>query len=336
MEAKQIKSIDAVYAGYLEGHNGAVTCIVTGLSTVDGKDNEILVSGGRDKKIIIWKINQELGRNSESAYGEPFLSLSGHNHFISDLALSSDKNHLISASWDKSLRLWSLKAGKCTKRFSTPNLKEILSTTFSPDDRQIFTSGFDSKLSIWNVKGEVIIESEKDNHLDWVSKIKYSPSPKNKFFATVGWDGYLKVWTDFFKLAGAVKAHDGPIYALAINTTGKCIATGGKDKVVRLWKFGEFDKAEKEFKCDSNIVDLAFHKEMQWIAVATENSVRLYELYLNSDKPDAVINADKINKKSNVVPKFTSIAWSSNGKALYAGTTDSLIRVYTVNSGQSE
>lgn len=336
MEGKGSFAINPNYSGFLEGHSGAITAIVTGHSNVDGKDNEILVSGSRDKKLIIWKVNQDIERNSEAPYGEPFLSLTGHNHFVSDLALSSDKNHLLSSSWDKSLRLWSLKAGKCVKRFHNQGQKEILATAFSPDDRQIFSAGSDNKLSIWNTKGEFIVASDKGNHADWVSKIRYSPSAKNKFYASVGWDGYLKIWTDFFKLAGSVKAHDGPIYALAINATGKQIATGGKDKVVRLWKVGEFDKPDKEFKCDSNIVDLAFHPEMQWIAVATENSVKFYELYNDSDKPDASVEPTQISKKSSVKPKFTSIAWSSNGKALYAGATDGIIRVYTIDMAHDE
>lgn len=336
MDAKGSLAINPKYSGYLEGHNGAITSIVTGHSKIDDKDNEILVSGSRDKHIMIWKVNQELERNAESAYGEPFLSLTGHNHFISDLSLSSDSTHLLSSSWDRSLRLWSLKTGKCIKRFSHPGQKEILSTAFSQDGRQIFSSGADNKLSLWNTKGEFVLGSDKSNHFDWVSKVRFSPSQKNRFYASVGWDGYLKIWTEFFKLAASVKAHDGPIYALAINLPGKHIATGGKDKVVKLWKVGETDKPDKEFKCDSNIVDLAFHPEMQWIAVATETSVKFYELYNDSDNPDASVEPAQINKKSSIKPKFTSIAWSSNGKVLYAGATDGIIRVYSVDMAHDE
>lgn len=339
MDAKNANAVSAInskYIGHLEGHNGAITSIVAGRSKIDDKDNEILVSGSRDKHIMIWKVNQELERNAESAYGEPFLCLTGHNHFVSDLSLSSDSTHLMSSSWDRSLRLWSLKTGKCIKRFSNPNQKEVLSTAFSQDNRQIFSCGANNKLSLWNTKGDCLMTSDKPSHFDWISKIRYSPSQKARFYASVGWDGYLKIWTEYFKLATSVKAHDGPIYALAINAPGSNIATGGKDKVVKVWKAGEFDKPDKEFKCESNIVDLAFHPEMQWIAVATETSLKFYELYNHSDKPDAVEEPEVVNKKSTIKPKFTSVAWSSNGKVLYAGCTDGIIRVYSVNLNQED
>lgn len=51
------------------------------------------------------------------------------------------------------MRLWSLKTGKCTEKFFGSQ-KEITSCAFSYDSRQIFSSGFDNKLTLWNTKGE--------------------------------------------------------------------------------------------------------------------------------------------------------------------------------------
>ena len=101
-------SVENKFCGYLEGHGDMVTSIVSGFTREDDKDNEILVSGSRDHKLLIWKLTPESERNEET-YGEPYISLTGHNHFVSDLSLSADSNFVLSSSWDKSLRLWSLK-----------------------------------------------------------------------------------------------------------------------------------------------------------------------------------------------------------------------------------
>jgi guanine nucleotide-binding protein subunit beta-2-like 1 protein len=284
--------------------------------------------------LIIWKINQESEHSELTAFGEPFISLTGHNHFISDLCLSSDYTHVISSSWDKSLRLWSLKTGKCVCRLSRSDQKEILSVAFSPDYRQIFSCGVENKLTLWNTKGDLLLQSSTSNHTDWTSRIRYSTSAKNKFYASVGWDGLLKIWTEFFKLSSSVKAHEGPIYALAISGNGHIIATGGKDQVVKLWKVGEFDMPYKEIKCDSNVVDLAFHPEMQWLSIGTETSVKFLDLNNESDKPFAIVKPIAQKSKIEGEPRFTCIAWSVSGKYLYAGASDAIIRVYKIEVNQ--
>lgn len=65
-----------------------------------------------DKTLIVWKLTRD-----ENNYGVPQKRLYGHSHFISDVVLSSDGNYALTGSWDKTLRLWDLAAGKTTRRF---------------------------------------------------------------------------------------------------------------------------------------------------------------------------------------------------------------------------
>lgn len=65
-----------------------------------------------DKTLIVWKLTRD-----EANYGIPQKRLHGHSHFVSDVVLSSDGNYALSGSWDKTLRLWDLAAGRTTRRF---------------------------------------------------------------------------------------------------------------------------------------------------------------------------------------------------------------------------
>lgn len=225
------------------------------------------------------------------------------------------------------MRLWSLKTGKCTEKFFGLN-KEINSCAFSYDSRQIFSSGFDSKLSLWNIKGNLKAQSEQ-NHQDSVSRIRFSPSAKNEFYVSVGWDGRLKVWTKFFKCLSSFKAHEDPIYALDINKTGGYLATGAKDGQVKIWKVSSLEKAIATYQSDSQVNDCAFNPKFQWIAAASDKSLRIWDIASEKEEPIVIEKADK---KLNF--KFTSIAWDENGENVFVGCSDGLIRVFNVGVKQ--
>jgi guanine nucleotide-binding protein subunit beta-2-like 1 protein len=73
----------------------------------DANNKPLLVSGSRDRTLLVWKLNFEereeivTADNSPADWklGKPYKSLKGHSHFISALSLSRDNTHIVSASW---------------------------------------------------------------------------------------------------------------------------------------------------------------------------------------------------------------------------------------------
>jgi len=99
-------------------------------------------------------------------------------------------------------------------------------------------------LTLWNTKGEQKAQSTEKNHQDCVTRIRFSPSAKNEYYASVGWDGRLKIWTKFFKCIASFKASPDPLNALSISQNGVYLATGGKDSQLKIWKLQAFEKPQ--------------------------------------------------------------------------------------------
>ena len=95
------------------------------------------------------------------------------------------------------MRLWDLKQGGAKHVFNG-HKKEVLSCCFNPDNRVILSGGCEKNIKLWNVKGECKYTIDENKHSDWVSRVRYSPSEKCEYFATVGWDGFLKIWNKNF------------------------------------------------------------------------------------------------------------------------------------------
>lgn len=280
--------------GHLKGHTDWVTAIETGHPQNENEDTPVLITASRDKTILIWKFNNDY--TDLNNFGKPVQSLTGHSHFISDLALTNDNNFLLSSSWDKSMRLWDLKSSKTTQRFvDDGHTKEILSCAISHDGRFILSSGADNEIKLWNIKGQCKHTVKDPSHHDWVSKVRFIPTAKNTtagglYFASIGWDGYMKTWNNqTFQIKDSLRAHDANINALTISPRGNFIVTGGKDKKVKIFDFSNVEKKTPVLDAGAPVNCLAFNPKFHWIAIGTEVDWKIYDFEL---KDNQVIGED--------------------------------------------
>jgi guanine nucleotide-binding protein subunit beta-2-like 1 protein len=177
--------------GVLRGHAGWVTCIAT-----SPENSNMLVSGSRDKTIMVW----DLSREDPANYGITRRSFTGHSHYISDIAISSDGQFVLSGSWDGTLRLWDINAGVCHRHF-LGHKKDVLSVAFSADNRQIVSGSRDKTIKLWNTLGVCKFTIDENGLSEWVSCVRFTPNVANgegfvanPLIVSAGWDKLVKVF----------------------------------------------------------------------------------------------------------------------------------------------
>ena len=106
--------------------------------------------------------------------------------------ISSDGAYALSASWDKTLRLWELATGVTTRRF-VGHTNDVLSVSFSADNRQIVSGSRDRTIKLWNTLGDCKFTITDKGHTEWVSCVRFSPNPQNPVIVSAGWDKLVKV-----------------------------------------------------------------------------------------------------------------------------------------------
>lgn len=344
------KTAELTYRGQLLGHNGWVTSLVCGTSQSAESDSNLLVSGSRDKSLIIWKLLSDVPSDEQEKdvlAGYPYKSMTGHNHFISDLSLSQDNCYLLSSSWDKTVRLWDLRTQKTSRRF-VGHTKDVYTVSFSSDNRQIISAGADKGIKLWNTLAHCKFTSEANNHSDWVSCLRYSPlrsasSTKDNiqpYFTSVGWDGKLKVWNTNFQIRYSFQAHENNINHVAVSPNRRYIVTGGKDKNVNIWDLLNLNSPIRYFDAGSTVNQLAFNPEYQIIAAATDSGVKVWDILAKEDSSHLIsslthdverkgVKADKGPATRDVA--CTSLAWNNLGNRLFAGFADGVIKVWDVS-----
>jgi len=319
-----LQDMPFVLRGTLKGHSGAVTCLATNSETPD-----VLISGSRDKTIISWNLNADTADLEEA--GVPKRSLQGHSHFVEDIVLSSDGAFALSCSWDRTLRLWNLATGETTNSF-VGHEKDVLSCAFSADNRQIISGSRDRSLKLWNILGEckATIGSEKANsHTEWVSCVRFSPNPSNPLIISCGWDKAVKVW-DLKGFGNSLKysfhGHTGYVNTVAVSPDGSICASGGKDGETMLWDLNEGSHLYN-LPAGGVINALEFSPSKYWLCAATDNGIRVWDL----ESRNVVCNIDDFAAAPSFGkrrPPCTCLAWSADGRTLFAGYADHIIRVW--------
>merc|ERR1712072_971442 len=305
--------------GTLKGHNGWVTQIAT-----TPQDPNQILSASRDKTLILWELNQGDAMN----YGVPKRCLTGHNHFVSDVVMSSDGQFALSGSWDKTLRLWDLNAGITTRQF-VGHTKDVLSVAFSADNRQIVSGARDNTIRLWNTLGQCKYTITEECHTEWVSNVRFSPNTQNPIIVSCGWDKMVKVWNlTNCKLKTNHYGHTGYVNTVTVSSDGSLCASGGKDCKAMLWDLNE---GKHLYTLDSGdiINTLTFSPNRYWLCAATGPSIKIWDLESKSVvdelKPEVISLSGKARAADCI-----SLAWSADGQTLFAGYTDNLIRVWQV------
>ncbi|RAL58257.1 hypothetical protein DID88_002257 [Monilinia fructigena] len=299
-----------ILKGTLEGHSGWVTSLATSL-----ENPNMLLSGSRDKSLIIWNLTRD-----ETSYGYPKRSLHGHSHIVSDCVISSDGAYALSASWDKTLRLWELATGTTTRRFVGHN-NDVLSVSFSADNRQIVSGSRDRTIKLWNTLGDCKYTITEKGHADWVSCVRFSPNPQNPVIVSSGWDKLVKVWElSSCKLQTDHIGHTGYINTVTISPDGSLCASGGKDGTTMLWDLNE-SKHLYSLNAGDEIHALVFSPNRYWLCAATSSSIIIFDLEKKSKVDELKPEFQAVGKKSRE-PECVSLAWSADGQTLFAGCED--------------
>jgi len=318
----QEKKVTVEYLGSLKGHNGWVTCLAVSQSG----NRPLLVSGSRDKSLIIWdldlegSVQQDVDSKEERFVGKPKKSLTGHNHFVSSLSISSDGKKVLSGSWDKTLRYWDLATYK--SRSLVGHTKDVLCCYIHPNNRILYSGSMDRTVKIWNVEAKCQYTITDFN--GWVSNITPIPGDKEIPMISVGsWDSKVRIFDKDFKLIKGIGSIDYPVVSMSVDNSGEFLFVAEKNGSIKIWGLGaenQADELKQHYDLGTDIFAINYEHEYTTVfSVGTSNGLTIKDISEGKD-------LFTFSYGNNV--SCLSLAFDQSKKFLFAGFSDGLIRVY--------
>ena len=180
-------------------------------------DSKQLVITGNLPDVRIWKENS------------PLVILKGHSAPVSFAEFSPDGNRILTASWDKTAKIW--KPDGTLETTLAGHTQMLSIARFSPDGKRVATASLDNSIILWQIDGMML--RQFTGHTALISSLVFSPDSSRLLSAS--WDGSAKIWTQEGGLFKTLVGHTQSINSIAVNSDGSLIVTASYDNTARLW-----------------------------------------------------------------------------------------------------
>ncbi|XP_060928445.1 WD repeat and SOCS box-containing protein 1 [Limanda limanda] len=243
-----------------------------------GQDQLLLATGLNNGRIKIWDVYT----------GKLLLNLMDHTDVVRDLTFAPDGSlMLVSASRDKTLRVWDLKDDGNMAKVLRGHQNWVYCSAFTPDSSILCSVGAGKAVFLWNMDTYTLIRKLEGHHNDVVS---CDFSPDGALLATASHDTRVIVWdhhkgTILLEL-GHLFPPPSPIFAGGSNDRwvrsvsfcpdGLHIASITDDRLVRFWSIEE--RAPQAIAPLTNGLCCAFSPEGSVLSAGTtDGSVHFWE-----------------------------------------------------------
>lgn len=284
--------------------------LVTSICRLLGKEHLL-----KEKSLLREMVNEEavlLGKP------HPFYChadiLEGHTRTIYSAAFSPNGKQIVSASEDKSIRIWDLMTGDCLWVIKD-DTDSVLSASFSPDGKRI-VSASRNEIRIWDTKTKECVKILKGrNHAAF--------SPDGKLIVAEGYAMTLFILDVETGECINMLEHKSSINNASFSPDGRKIIAVSGDNTIRIWdaQTGECIRAITE----NELCSASFSPDGKKIVSSSrDKTIRIWDT-----KTGKIIKALEGHKES-VWEAF----FSSDGKRIVSTSLDKTVRIWDVKTGE--
>jgi len=232
-------------------------------------------------------------------------NLKGHSSRLYAINFSPDGKHVVTASGDRTARIWSVPGGKL-KTTLQGHSAHVFAAAFSPNSNRVVTASGDGTARIWRATNGNQLQELRGHTKDVLSAVF---SPDGNLVATGSDDGTVKIWQAAsgkeirtFPVAG------GGVYSVDFSPNGRTLAVGSTNGTVGLYRVSDGKSVQKLQGHSRAVYTVDYSKSGNRLVTASvDNTVRVW-------------NANNGSRVQNFAGQpYYSAAYHPNGRDIVTG-----------------
>ncbi|KAG1821965.1 WD40-repeat-containing domain protein [Suillus subaureus] len=293
----------------------------------------------------------------------PTQTMRVHTKPVWAVALFKDGRQVVTASEDKTLRIWDVEKRALVAGPFKGHSSCVLSVAVSPNDRRIASGGRDRTIIIWDVDTKQMVFKPLVKHTDWVMSVRFSPDGKRLASGSYGerviiWDAEtgavlltlrvgsvvssvafspdglklasgssrrIRVWsTDNAELLLDIDAHNNSVESIVWSPDGQQLVSASHDKTAKFWNSSNGTQIGQPCTGHTDFIwSLAISSDGSFIATASDDNT----VRLWSTKSHQQIG----HAFQHTTPVFCA-SISPSGELLVSGDNDGNLQLWSVES----
>jgi WD40 repeat protein len=161
-------------------------------------------------------------------------------HFASAVAITPDGRFVVSASGDKTLKVWDLNSGTELRTLSG-HTDGVNAVAITPDGKLAVSASNDDTLKVWDIDSGTELNT-LIGHDYWVRTVAISPN--GRFVVSGSWDQNLKVWDLDCGEEIMTFNSEGELNACAFSPDGMTIVAGGRSDRINFLRLEGIESLE--------------------------------------------------------------------------------------------
>jgi WD40 repeat protein len=248
--------------------------------------------------------------------------LMGHDKPISQANLSPDGLLIVTASDDKTARLWEAKTGNEVVQLVGHD-DEVWDAQFSPNGDSLVTASKDKTARLWQVSGKAI--AILNGHEEAVYHAQFSPD--GALVVTASKDKTARLWeAKTGQPLAVLKGHEHAVRYATFSPDGRFVLTTSYDKTARLWAVETLQPVFAPLKHDRAIWYGAFSADGQYIVtVSTDKTAAVWQTK----------TGEQVSRFRGHEGFVNQAVFSPDGLRLLTASSDKTARLWEVGTGKA-